>query len=145
MYPHAALYVSQLPPIWVDKFVRRCINISTCMHVHLTLHICPIPFALSHANMYTYVYMSQPCLILSNTLVKRCTCIRTCIHIHLPSRSALIPLHSCKLVHMSQQLSSDPTSWSEHVHASLTPHVCTTPLHSCAEHMHHCEALCECL
>ena len=60
--------------------VRRCTCTSTCMHVHLTSHMCP---KTSHSCVQMCVIVSQSCVIWSFSLGRRCTCISTCIYVHL--------------------------------------------------------------
>ena len=40
---YVALCVSQSPCLWSHTLIKVCICISTCIHVHLTCHICFIP------------------------------------------------------------------------------------------------------
>ena len=47
--------VSQSPCLWSNTLIKMCTCISTCIHVHVTPHVCSTPFAWWHANMCAHV------------------------------------------------------------------------------------------
>ena len=84
--------VFQSPYHWSHTLIKMCTCISTCIHVHLTDHVC---FTFWNSDMDIWVPLCgnvcmcvcvlQSACLWCHTLIKMCTCISTCIYVNLSS------------------------------------------------------------
>ena len=86
------LCVPQTCLFWSHTLVTRCTCSCTCMHAHLTPHVCCTTFAQMHQYLYVHA-PGSPCLL-------HCTCTKLHVkhgcphlelHVRIPATALMVP------------------------------------------------------
>ena len=142
---YVSVFVSQSPHFCSNTLFWICTCISSCIYVHMTLHVSSTPYGQLHGNvgaLCSSVCVSQSSCFWSHTLVRMCTCISTWIYVHLTVLVCSTPYAMfdwywmtlcCSLFESqspyfcSNTLFRMCTYISTCIYVHLTPHVSSTP------------------